>query len=271
MTSVIAWIAAHKRRPSGLYFASDSRRTIKLPNGEKVVHDNCIKVFALSGTTDIFAFAGDATFPPAAFAKICTTVRREAAKFNALSAHEKSHLVFQLLQTDFDALTTKPEYEFGILHGTRTGSNFNATFNLFQYSYSYESPYLTYGVMECGVGKSVALEMLGTGRTMVKSSVEKETKLSGDVSRAQFSAFCTAVQGKTANKDEWSGGPIQLVGVLSINDSVHMGVVTPDGTYFRGSAQLPPNPLDFYWRNTQFENVDAQGSPRKGKNPRTTI
>jgi hypothetical protein len=264
MTSVLAWIAADKRRPTGLYFATDSRRTIKLPNSEKVVYDNCVKTFVADGTAEIFAFAGDATFPPAALSDICTVLAKEAEDYNALSEYDRSAYVFQLLREAFDALSTKPDYAFWILHGTRTGAMYNARFHLFQYSYHLGSLYLSFGTLPVEPGQSVALSMLGTGQSMVESSVNEQITLVGNVSRVQFSAFCAAVQEKTANKDDWSGGPIQLVGILSIGNSLHMGVVTPDGTYFRGSTNLPSNAKSFYWRNTQFENVDEKGRLRRG-------
>lgn len=265
MTSVIAWIAADDRRPSGLYFASDSRRTFELSKDKTVSRDDCIKVFAPEGSTDIFAFAGDATFPPIAIQKVCTLYETNVDKFKGMSAREKRETVFQLLSEDFNALTEKPKYEFQILHGTRTGEKFGATFHLFQYAYTFGSINLSCEIFGCGAGHSVALEMLGTGRTMVKSSVEKETLSHGYVSRAQFSSFCKAVQRETETIDAYSGGPIQLVGILSVNNSLHMGVVTANGTFYRGSTRLPVNPSDFYWRNTQFENVDVFGKPRKGK------
>ncbi|MBG7622102.1 hypothetical protein I5R65_21730 [Herbaspirillum sp. AP02] len=278
MTSVIAWIAqVDKRRPedderpstrgSGLYFATDSRRTVEqtLPGGQikEVLTDDCVKAFAPAGTRDIFAFAGDATFPPAALGKIETLLSGDTERFNAMDAYERSAEIFNILKTDFDALLTKPTYEFWILHGTRTGAMSGAEFHLFQYSYTFENPQLTYGIVQCDTEHSVALERLGTGKAVVLSSVEATVKKSGTVSSSQFSAFCDAVQGRTATQDKYSGGPIQLVGLLNINDAIHMGVVTPIGTYFRGSTSPPSNPKEFYWRNTTFENVDIDGSPRK--------
>lgn len=264
MTSVIAWIAAHDRRASGLYFASDSRRTVELLNGKPLTQDDCIKVFAPQGSIDIFVFAGDASFPPMVLQKVCAMYEENVAKFQGMPAHEKSAAVFKLIKTDFDALSEKPRYEFQILHGTRTGVKYDATFHLFQYVYTFKSRDLCPGIIPCDVGHSITLEMLGTGRTMVKRSVDKDAVLHGNVSRGQFSSFCKAVQRKTETIDQYSGGPIQLVGILSIKNSAHMGVVTPNGTYFRGCTQLPKTPADFYWRNTEFENVDIYGNPRKG-------
>lgn len=278
MTSVIAWIAqVDRRRPgnderpntrgSGLYFATDSRRTIQqpLPGGgtRELLIDDCVKAYAPTGTRDIFAFAGDATFPPAALKKIEAMLVSDAEKFNVMDAHVRSAYLFSVINADFEALPSKPEYEFWILHGTRTGAMSGAEFHLFQYSYTFENSRLAYSIAQCDTEHSVTLERLGTGKGVVKSSVEATVCSSGDVSASQFSAFCDAVQGRTATQDKYSGGPIQLVGLLNIKDSIHMGVVTPIGTYFRGSTSLPSKPEEFYWRNTKFENVDVQGRPRR--------
>jgi hypothetical protein len=90
----------------------------------------------------------------------------------------------------------------------------------------------------------------------VKSFLKTEVLRQGNVSRAQFSGFCAAV---SSSQDEKSGGAIQLVGVLSIRDALHFGVVTPNGMFYRGSSILPANCDEIRWRNTEFEDVKADG------------
>lgn len=264
MTSVIAWISADKRRPTGLYFATDSRRTVELPDKTVHFYDNFVKAFASESTNEIFAFAGDATFPPAALDKVCAMLEGNAPTVNRMEPIVRSSMVFRSLQDDFNALNIKPTYAFCILHGTRSGANFKAKFHLFKYSYRIGGNYLERETLNIKEGYSIALEVLGTGTNTVETTITTETKLLGNVSRVQFSAFCAAVQGNAVKPDKFSGGPIQLVGILSICNAVHMGVVTPSGTYFRGGTKLPPFPENIYWRNTQFKNVDVKGEPRKG-------
>lgn len=264
MTSVIAWIAAHQRRPSGLYFATDSRQTIELLNKEKKTYDDCEKIFIPEGTNEIFAFAGDATFPPKTLARLCSILKNEASTFNTLDEYEKSARAFKIINEDFDSLDKKPEHNFWILHGSRTGVMFNAKFHLFEYSFNRGGNSLEYGKLRSDSECSISLHLLGTGGSTVRRSINNESFYFSDVSRVQFSAFYEAIAGKTQPKDEWSGGPIQLAGILSIHTATHMGVVTPNGTYFRGKTSLPSNPEKFYWRNTNFENVDVTGKLRRG-------
>lgn len=266
MTSVIAWIAADERRPTGLYFASDSRRSWE---GSSDFRDDCIKLFVADGTSEIFAFAGDATFPPKVLEKICQRLKLHPQLVNALdNPYLRSALIFAQIKEEFDALASKPDYGFTILHGTRIGAMYGATFHLYEYSYARGADAVEYGVLnsEAGgsiilrvneTGKSITVGARGTGRTIVKSFVEKEIMKLGNVSRAQFSAFCAAV---SSSQDEWSGGAIQLVGCLSIKDALHFGVVTPNGTFYKGSSVLPSNHADIRWRNTEFENVDVYGN-----------
>jgi hypothetical protein len=257
VTSVIAWIAADKRRATGLYFASDSRRSWE---GQSETRDDCIKLFVAEGTREIFAFAGDATFPPKVLDKICFRLKSQPDLVNAIDdSYERSAWVYSQIKAEFDVLVTKPKCGFAILHGTRVGAMFAASFHLFEYSYDRTTEALAYGVLNSEAGNSVMLGTLGTGHAIVKSFVKNETTQLGDVSRAQFSAFCAAV---ASNQDDWSGGPIQLVGILSIKDALHFGVITPNGTFYRGSTQLPSNHSMLRWRNSEFEDVDAQGNPR---------
>lgn len=266
MTSLTAWIAADKRRATGLYFASDSRRSWE---GSSHVKDDCIKVFVAEGTREIFAFAGDATFPPIVLQKLCQLLKSEPQLVNALDdPYQRSAWIFAQIKAEFDVLTNKPDYGFCILHGTRIGAMYGAAFHLYEYSYAKGSDSLEYGVVEINAGDSISfyldgtensatLGTRGTGHAIVESFVKKETKKLGNVSKAQFSAFCEAVYSK---QDKWSGGPIQLVGVLSIKDSLHFGVVTPYGTFYKASAVIPVNHATIRWRNTEFQDVDVYGS-----------
>lgn len=268
MTSLTAWIAADKRRATGLYFASDSRRSWE---GSSQVRDDCRKVFAAEGTREIFAFAGDATFPPFVLNKLCQLLKSEPQLVNALDdPYMRSAWIFAQIKAEFDVLANKPEYGFCILHGTRIGAMHGAQFHLYEYSYERGSDSLAYGVLRVDAGESISfyldgteksatLGTRGTGHAIVKSFVEKETKKLGNVSKAQFSGFCTSVY---SGQDKWSGGPIQLVGVLSIKDSLHFGVVTPYGTFYRGSTAIPLNHASIRWRNTEFEDVDVYGRPK---------
>lgn len=268
MTSLIAWVASDVRRPTGLYFASDSRRS--WPDTQIFV-DDCTKLFVANGTREIFGFAGDAVFPPTVLEKICTRLRSNPELVNGLDdPYSRSAWVYQQINTEFNALASKPEYGFNILHGTRQGVMAGARFHVFEYSYVKGDDAVQYGVVELQHGDSIAFRENNTGRSAtvgtrgtgyseVKKFIDKETAKQGNVSRAQFSAFCASVLN---GGDEWSGGPIQLVGMLSIKDALHFGVVTPNGTFYRGSSVLPPNPAEIRWRNTEFHNVDFGGNPK---------
>ena len=137
-----------------------------------------------------------------------------------------------------------------------------ASFHLFEYTYDVAAGTLASGVLNMNdeVGRSVMLSVIGSGHAVVKSFVSKEAARLGDVSRAQFSAFCSAVE---SGQDEWSGGAIQLVGVHSIKDSLHYGVFVRNGRYYRGSAQLPANHAEVRWRNWQLDKVDSLGTVSK--------
>ena len=259
MTSVIAWVAADIRRPTGLYFASDSRRSWE---GKTESKDDCVKLFAVEGTREIFAFAGDATFPPEILGKICSRLKAEPELVNVFSCpFERSNWVYLRICEAFNALSTKPQYSFKILHGTRDGVMYSAAFRLFEYSYQLQDESMHYTVLSTEAGHSLALNIMGSGVTIVNSFLKKETKQLGDVSRAQFSAFCSSVASK---QDEFSGGPIQLVGVLSIKDALHFGVVTPEGNFYRGSNQSPVDHSLIRWRNTEFDDITVDGKLKKG-------
>jgi hypothetical protein len=254
MTSVIAWVAADMRRPTGLYFASDSRRSWE---GGIEPKDDCVKLFAVEGTREIFAFAGDATFPPEILGKICSRLEAQPDLVNSLEGpYERSAWVYHMIKEAFNALSAKPQYGFTIMHGTRENVMFPASFHVFTYSYRLKDESMNYGVVSIKAGYSLTLNIIGSGVTIVNSFLKKETKQLGDVSRAQFSAFCASV---ASNQDNFSGGPIQLVGVLSIKDALHFGVVTPMGNFYRGSRQLLGDHSSIRWRNTEFDDVTVHG------------
>lgn len=258
MTSLLAWIAVDERRPTGLYFASDSRRSWKETT---ITRDNCTKLYLPNGTREIFGFAGDITFPSSVLQQICTEIEAHPDLVNGTEdPYQRYAWVSSRIETAFNALSVKPEYEFTILHGTRTGAMQYASFHLYQYTYDLQSNALASGPLSCEAGASVKVSVLGTGSVFVRSFVEKEIEKLGDVSRAHFSGFCESVE---RGDDKYSGGPIQLIGVHSIKNSLHYGVITRKARYFRGSPHLPANHANIRWRNWNFVNVDSHGQPIK--------
>jgi hypothetical protein len=267
MTSLIAWLAVDSRKPTGLYFASDSRRS--WPN--KLFADNCVKLFSPKSTLEIFGFAGDVSFPSDTLFGLCRELEKNPIPLNeSTSSYGRAEWVYRYIADKFDRLLIKPQFGFTILHGSRNHFGQMAAFTLFCYTYDLQSKQLSWDELDISGSGSFMIQAFGTGQTSVISNVRSLEKKIGMVSRSYFSAFCDSI---SSNQDPLSGGPIQLVGIGGVGKAAHYGVVTATGSFFRGNAHIEDSASSILWRNTQFERVDSRGQlvQQAKKHPRQII
>lgn len=259
MTSFLAWLAVDQRRPSALYFASDSRRS--WPNREP--KDDCVKLFApATGSADIFGFCGDVAFPARAIPDLCKQMELLAIPpGQASSMYGRVDWVSNYLNSYLESNRTGFEKAFSIFHGARNGFGMNATFCVYRHEYDVNTCKIVTKEIEFSPDKSCKVEVSGSGFTSVTDEILVGEINVGSVSRIYFSTFCDALQ---KGQDKKSGGAPQLLGLGNTGAPRHHGIFADGTAFFQGKQVVEPLPADIQWRNTCFERVDQNGILLKG-------
>ena|GEM_PF-5172863 len=261
LTSVIAWLAVDSRQPTGLYFASDSRRSFA--SGE--FFDDCIKLYAVEGSQDIFAFSGDVGFAQDFLSSTCSVIEADKVPYNLkTSPHGRAEWIEKNLRSKLLATHIGLSHTTTILYGTRYRWGPQAVFYLTSYLIKAGSTDVLVRELSTEVHRSSVIELSGSGESFVKQAISTTTAVAGDFSRAFFSGFCESV---LSGNDIYSGGAIQLVNIGCKSTSRHIGVVLPQGAYYRGQkfegcGALGGSKTD--WRNTKFERVLPNGELIRG-------
>lgn len=256
LTSVIAWLAVDSRQPTGLYFASDSRRSLE--GGE--FWDDCIKLYAPEGSEDIFAFSGDVKFAQDFLTSTCAAIESDQLPPGLkISPHGRAEWIEENLRSKVSKTQGALQYNTTILYGTRFGWGPRAIFYLKSYGINARSGEISVRELSTEMKNSAVIELSGSGQTYIKHAVDATTEVAGDFSRAFFAGFCHSV---LSGNDKLSGGAIQLVNIGCKSTSRHIGVVLPQGAYYRGQRCTESDVLgdsNTNWRNTKFERVSAKG------------
>ena len=262
MTTLIALIAVDDRRPSSLYFASDSRITWepeKKQDGHvagRVRWDAGRKLFACKQHADIFGYAGDVLFPSLVIGQM-TDAADMGLLFPADDNSETRHCKFiDAIRSSINRRQNAPDFSFNILHGSRDSSGMTSTFRVWHSAYSTENKSWTDDEISVPTDKSKLFKALGSGGVSVweHDALISQTP-QGDTSRGAFWGFCDSLR---SNKDPLSGGPPQLVGLYRQGCAKTLGVVYNGERFIHG---LPlPSGVRFgqvEWRDENFQRIDG--------------
>lgn len=250
MTSLLAWLAVDSRVPTGLYFASDSRKSW----ADGRVEDDCIKLFAPKNSPDIFAMVGqDITLPERLLPELCDEIDSGVIPAGQMTSMYGRN---DWIQAQFSERMRDGETKrsFTVLHGSRNCFGMQAQFNLFVHEYSGEEKIWRLRSEDMATHSS-DLTREGTGAAHFGPFLRSWSVQVGKVSRAYFSGFCDALR---AGGDSLTGGAPQLLGLGSKGMPMHYGVVTAMGRFYKG-VPVAGTPDGIQFRNELFERVDLDG------------
>lgn len=242
------------RRTTGIYFASDSRRSFS----ETSYFDDCIKLFAPQTSPDIFAMLGqDISFPRDALPKICEEI--DAGNIPPGSAIAMAGRIDWVINRLRLMKTNKlGGGNFTVFHGSRNFFSMGAFFSIAQHRFIAEDEAWQSNELDLEARESCAVTFDGSGCEFVSEQVTLHGRKLGSVSRINFAGLCTALKNQ---KDPLSGGAPQLLGLGSTGNGRHYGVLMPFGAFFQGCF-VSPNDVseEIQWRDTSFEPVDRSGN-----------
>lgn len=260
MTSFLAWLASDSSRMCGVYFASDSRVTFH--DGSR--DDYSVKLFCPGNSPEIFGMLGsDITFPRYALPEICKRIDEGCIPpGSATSMYGRIDWVFRELIQMKETLPGGGD--FTIFHASRNSYRDNSTFSVTRYQFVSEGNTWLRHDYDLKTGESQAIQVDGTGGSIVVDNVIPLKIAIGAVSRIYFEGFCNAL--KSDCPDQFSGGAPQLLGLGSSGMGRHYGVQTTKGTFFKGSpVSFSSVPSGTEWRNETFQPVGPNGVLMKNR------
>lgn len=250
MTSLVVWAAVDTHGPTSLYVCGDSR--ISWPNCEG--WNNGRKVFASRSAGDIFAYCGEVVFPSLFLGQVVDLIDADLIG-EARDPVAWSDKIWHLASEAFSTYPIEQRNQFTVIHCFRIGTNMSARFFAFEYSWNrvdWVRSKLTIPTERSGI-----VTALGSGASALTKwhKIWSMTK-QGRTSRAVFGAFCDSL---TAQDDQRSGGPPQLVAVHRSAPAKTYGIIWKGNRYLVG---LPVSGTAKYggidWRNALFERCDGE-------------
>lgn len=258
MTSLGAAVAVDSRGPAALYIITDSR--IKFPNHAST-WDAAQKTFASNRTADVFAYVGDAIFPPAILRQICEHIAAGLI-FTSAANSELRHKEFaRRFRASFRHYKGSVASNFSIFHGARDHEYMQSQFRLWELRYYPSAKRWEDTERPINEWKSCLIEINGSGREYIRKRVEDwERSEYRGTTRAAVWAFCDSL---SSGADPFTGGAPQLVGIWRKGLPQHFGIVWKGNRYVAGLEIPKRSPANSVaWFNRLFERCDGESGKR---------
>ena len=266
MTSFLAWIGIDSRRPSSLYFASDSRLTGPLKyntqSGEVLESwkwDYGRKLFASQRYPDIWGYVGDVLFPSQILGQMTELIDAGILFQDNDTPEEKLEKLMRYFTDASRHYPFMPSVQ--ILYGSRFDidgkSSLKSSFRLYHIFRDEGKWDVTRIGMPLNEEKSKQLIVLGSGSQNINMSISQwQNSSQGNTSRSFFSAFC---DGLGTTTDVNTGGAPQLVGIHRKGCGKYFGVVYQEQSHFLGlPVTRPSNPSQINWFDELFQVANGK-------------
>lgn len=255
MTSLAAKLSVDSRGASGLYILSDSR--ITLTSSRTNYWDAGQKAFCSHISPDIFAYCGDAFFPPYALRQMID-IGDSGLLFSKADAAECRHdRLFSVFRSTIESVSDSLINDFSVLHGARDSELMSSRFRLWLVRYDSKTTTWHHEEISLNASHSYFCYIGGSGRDTIRQHASKwHGTPAENTSRAAFWSFCDAL---FTEDDKHSGGPPQLVGLWRKGVARQFGVIWCGKRYLAG-AQAPDDSRfsNIYWFNQRFERMDGE-------------
>jgi hypothetical protein len=254
MTSLAATLSIDQRGPSALYLITDSRITWETSANR---WDAGQKAFASRTMPDIFGFCGDAYFPPTILRQILEQLDTGLLCAADLDVDSRHSCIVERLQHAISKRTDAPMKAFSVFHGIREGELMKSRFRLWETRYSVAANYWSDKEHDLANDHSYLVHVDGSGRNVIENRSRDWISTTAEgTSRAAIWAFCDAL---ASGKDDYSGGPPQLVGIWRKGPAKSFGFVWEGKRYFAG-LEVPDGAIcnKVEWFNRLFERCDSQ-------------
>ena len=258
MTSLAVALSIDSRGPCAMYIVTDSRITW----GTKSERwDAGQKTFAPVNSPDIFGFCGNAYYPPLALRQMIDLVNAGIIFSPSVAAEDRHQRAIDVIRSAVENRSDAPISNFSIFHGSRDGEFMPSRFHAWKTQYTSQTGQWTDQELDLGSGQSYLAHIDGSGATTVLRYANRwqRTSVKG-TSRAAIGAFCDALY---SEKDEFTGGPPQLVGIWRKGVARQFGFIWCGKRYLCG-VEVPSDAQfdNVHWFNQRFERLDGEKKKR---------
>ena len=249
MTSLVAWVGVDSRRPSSIYFASDSR--ISWPDG--YAWDYGRKLFASRTQPDILGYSGDVAFPSHTLGQIVDLIDAGLLIADEDAPTVRLERILSVIRNAFETYPPFQKRPFSIVYGTREYAHMKSNFSVACISWAPDRQWIV-DWMELP-RESGIIRVFGSGERAVEKWYSRWHRTSESrTSRSVFSAFCDALG---SGDDALSGGAPQLVRLYRIGRGQDIGVIWKEKCFTCGLPVTESANLErLEWRNRVFERCD---------------
>lgn len=251
MTTLLSWTGIDTHGAASVYIASDSR----ISWGYGKYWNVGRKVFASRTSPEIFGYCGSVTFPIHILGQIIELIDNKLL-FDENDSHEvKLEKVRVKIIESYSIQPVSQHEKCQIFYASRVGSKMSSKFyaSIINVSCS--------GVTIERISLPETSDIIasaGTGSAPLKSlhdewvgNINKDPQQRGRTSRSVFGAFCDAL---ASERDPYSGGPPQLVGLYRVGPANSFGIIHNGNRFFNGlEVSASPSINNIEWRNSLFE------------------
>lgn len=256
MTTLLSWAGVDTHGPASIYIASDSR----ISWGDRKYWNVGRKIFASKTSPEIFGYCGSVTFPIQILGQLIELIDSGLLFFTEDSFGVKLEKLKRKIDVSYRSQHVSQHDKCEIVYASRVGSRMSSTFHAAIIKVSAKGVV----VEDCIMPKtSKIITCTGTGKSSLRNSYDEwigpiiaDPEGRERTSRSVFGAFCEAL---TSEKDPYSGGPPQLVGLYRVGPANSFGIIYNDNRYLNG-IEVDPSPFlnSIEWRNSLFERCCGQ-------------
>ncbi|MDX7757120.1 hypothetical protein [Aeromonas hydrophila] len=255
MTTLFSWTGIDTHGPASIYIASDSR----ISWGKGNYWDVGRKVFSSKKHPELFGYSGSVTFPIQMLGQLIEHIDNGLAICQNDNIDKKLESIRSYIESSFNAMPHDQKKPCQILYATRLGNRMSSSFHMAIFD-------ITSGGISCEKmalpEKSGLIVTTGSGKVSFKKwydtwvgKPDQDPHQTGRTSRAVFSSFCDSLE---SQKDPFSGGAPQLVGLYREGAAINFGIIYNGKRYFNGSEVTELQNLNLIeWRNSLFERCDG--------------
>tara|TARA_R110002110_G_scaffold25250_1_gene93807 strand:- start:84 stop:812 length:729 start_codon:yes stop_codon:yes gene_type:complete len=215
------------------------------------------KTFCSYDSPDVFAYCGDAFFPPAIIRQ-ALDIAVPGCFWGPETTSDVRHKFFtNAIRSAMKAASDSPAGRFTIFHGSRDGEGMNCKFKLWKTVFSMSDKKVVDNTVNFDDQSSCIVEVDGSGQTHIKNAQKKWQGTDAEgTSRSTMWSFCESLRNK---QDPQSGGAPQIVGIWRKFPGKRFGVIWDNDRIVAGAKlESSENLKNFLWFNDLFERCDGE-------------
>jgi hypothetical protein len=251
MTTLLSWTGIDTHGPASIYIASDSR----ISWGDGKYWNVGRKVFASKTSPEIFGYCGSVTFPIQILGQLIELIDSGLLFVAEDCFVVKLEKIRAKIGESYRSQPISQHDKCEIIYASREGSRMSSTFHAAIIKVSSAGVFIENCILPKTSG---IIASAGSGKLSLQNSYDEwvgpvilDPEGRERTSRSVFGAFCDALR---SEKDPYSGGAPQLIGLYRDGPANSFGIIYNDSRFMNGmEVGQSPYLNNVEWRNNLFE------------------